>query len=85
MENITQLKNERKLTKQLASFAANISMGQIAAWIMCFILSRASFFEVIKPFATAFYVAIGFTGFSKAAAISVHMWSWLIFGVECYM
>ena len=22
--------------------------------------------------------------FSKAAAISVHMWSWLIFGVECY-
>ena len=69
MENITQLKNERKLTKQLASFAANISMGQIAAWIMCFILSRASFFEVIKPFATAFYVAIGFTGFSKAAAI----------------
>ena len=68
MEITAALKSERKLTKQIVSFVSNITIFQVVAWLMCFAFSRASFFEVIKPFATAFYVSVGFTGISKVIA-----------------
>lgn len=69
MENITVLKSERKVTKQLLSYVSNITIAQVAAWLMCFAFSRASLFGVLRPFATAFYVSVGFTGISKVIAI----------------
>lgn len=69
MENIFALKGEKKWTKLISTWLQDITVPRIAAWIVCFILSRANFFGVIKPFATAFYVSAGFTGISKLFAI----------------
>ncbi len=69
MENVTALKHERKLTRQIFSVISNITLPQLIAWLMCFAFSRANFFGILKPFATAFYVASNFTGLSKIIAI----------------
>lgn len=69
MENIFALKGEKKWTKLILSWIQDISVPRVAAWILCFIFTRADFFGVIKPFATAFYVSVGFTGLSKLFAI----------------
>jgi stage II sporulation protein E len=70
MENITVLKGGRKLTKQLVSLTPNITIYKAAAFIMCFIFARAGIFDVIKPFSSAFYVSMSFTGISKLLAIA---------------
>ncbi len=69
MENIAAIKSERRLLKHLLSYTSNITWFQAAAWLMCFIFSRASIFDILKPFAAAFYVSVGFTGVSKVFAI----------------
>jgi stage II sporulation protein E len=69
MENITALKQERKISRQFFSAISTITPQQIMAWLMCLAFSRASFFGILKPFATAFYVSAGFTGLSKVAAM----------------
>lgn len=69
MENVTALKSERKFTKLFLSYASTLTLPQIIAWVMCFAFSRANFFGILKPFATAFYVSVNFTGLSKVLAI----------------
>jgi len=69
MENITVLKDGKKIFKQLLGYVSEISFNQVVSFIICFIFSRANFFGVIKPFATALYVSARFTRMSKVAAI----------------
>lgn len=69
MENITALKQEKKTARQIFSAISTITPSQVIAWIMCFAFSRASFFGILKPFATAFYVSANFSGLSKVVAI----------------
>lgn len=69
MESISVLKKERKFTRQIISYASDITLPQVYAWMICLIFTRASFFVVLRPFAPAFYVSVCFTGISKVIAI----------------
>lgn len=69
MENATVLKDGRRANRNFLVTLSELTIPQIAACIMCFVFSRASIFEVIRPFVPAFYVSFGFTGVSKVLAL----------------
>lgn len=69
MENVSVLKDGKKIPKLLLGYVSEISLYQVISFIICFIFSRANFFGVIKPFATALYVSTRFTRLSKIVAI----------------
>ncbi|NMA65006.1 MAG: SpoIIE family protein phosphatase [Clostridiaceae bacterium] len=69
MENIGALKIRKKLSKSVLSYISEISLSQIIIFAISFIFSRASIFEVIRPFAVSFYVSVNLTGLSKVLAL----------------
>ncbi|NLE24763.1 MAG: SpoIIE family protein phosphatase [Clostridiaceae bacterium] len=69
MENVTSLKSDKSLLKYIIGHLSNIKPEHAIGFVICFVFSRANLFGVIRPFASAFYVAAGFSGVSKVIAI----------------
>ncbi len=69
MENVSILKTEKKSFKSLIYHISSIGIPQLVSFILCFAFSRANIFGVIRPFAAAFYVSVGYSGILKVFAI----------------
>ena len=69
MENLSTLKGGKSFLRQLSFPAGSLSLSRIFTGILCLILARAGFFEVLRPFAPAFYAASGLSGVSRVPAL----------------
>jgi hypothetical protein len=70
MENITDLKEGKRLPKNLYAWIQNTTTSQLLCVLLLFLFSRASFFDVLRPFALAFYCAAPMTILPKILSIT---------------
>jgi len=69
MDNAAEIKTRDHGFKLLFKWFGKITFIQFTQTILCFFLTRASFFEVLRPFGLACYCASQFTGPARFLAI----------------
>lgn len=69
MDNASEIKARRHGFKLLLEWFGKITLFQLAATVLCFFLTRASLFEVLRPFGLSCYCAAQFAGPAKLLAI----------------
>lgn len=68
MDNASDIKAGNHVFKRLLAWFGRITLSQLAAIALCFLLSRANLFEVLRPFGLSCYCAAQLTGPAKVLA-----------------
>lgn len=62
MDNVSEVKTGGNRLRSFLELLGKITLSQLAGIVLCFLFSRASLFEVVRPFALSLYCAARFSG-----------------------